>query len=131
MIMLSANYDYCFKQPVKQIVNTLKEYSGFVNNIVRNSDYCIYKFWLWFRKYDYVLVAAIVNLSTTLRPHVYQTPTKLRHLNVEVWFDQTSTTLRSNSDYSFINSEYFFRNYDYLVEGLFKAVTIISESKHL
>ena len=95
MSVLSTNSDYCFQQPFKQIIKTSETSSWFVNKLIRNSDYCIHKFWICFRNYDYVLVAAIVNLSTKLRPHLYQTPTKLRHLNVEIRFDQTSTTLRS------------------------------------
>ena len=107
MSVLSTNYGYCFKQPFKHIVRTSESASCFVNRIVRHSDHCIHKFWLCFRTYDYVLGAAIVNLSTTLRPHLNQTPTKLRHINVEAWFDQTSTTLRSNSDCNFINYDHF------------------------
>ena len=129
MIMLFTNSDFCFEQPFKQIVDTSEESLGFVNKLIRNSDYCVHRCWPWFRHYDYVLVAAIVNLSTKLRPHLYQTPTKRRHLNVEFWFDQTSTTLNSNYDYIFINYDYVFRNFDYLVEGLFKPIVIISEEK--
>ena len=129
MITLSTNYDVCFEQPFKQILKTSEQSSGFMNKLIRNYDYRVHKFWPWFRNYDYALVAEIVNLSTKLRPHLYQTPTKRRHPNVEVWFDQTSTTLRSNYDHNFINYDYVFRHYDYLVEGLFKTVLIISENK--
>ena len=133
---LIINYDYVvhkfwplFWTTLKQIVNTFEKSSGFVNTIIRNSDYCVRKFWPWFRNYDYVLVAAVVNLSTNIRPHLYQTPIKRRHLNVEVWFDQTSTTLRSHSDYIFINYDYVLIIFNYLVEGLFKEIVIISENK--
>ena len=107
MNVLSTNSDYCFKQPFKQIIETFEKSSRFVNKLSSNSDYCIHKLWLCFKNYDCVLVAAVINLSTKLRPHVNQTPTKFRHLNVEVRFGQTSTTIRSNYDCNFMNYDHF------------------------
>ena len=129
MVTLSTNYDFCFEQPFKQIVNTSEQSPGLVNTIIRNSDYCVRKFWPWFRNYDYVLVAAaVVNLPIKLRPHLYQTQTKRRHLNVEVRFDWTSTTLRSNADYIFIKYDHVFKCFSYLVEGLFETIVITYET---
>ena len=123
--MLSTYSDYCFEQPSKQITNTSKQTSGFVYKLIRNSEYFIHKVWLCFRNYDYVLVAAIIKLSTKLRPQLYQTPTKLRRLHVEVRFDHTSFKLWIYSQKIWL----FLRSYDYLFKCLVKPIVIIYEQK--
>ena len=131
---LIRNYDYVVHKFWLLVWTTLQTNSQHFWKIIRVCEYNNQKFRLpcpqiltMVQKLWHVLVAVVVNLSTKLRPHLYQTPTKRRHLNVEAWFDQTSTTLRSNSDYIFINYAYVFRHSNYLVEGWFNTVVVTSE----
>ena len=128
-IMLSTSCDYCFEQPFKQIVNTFWKTSGFVNQVVRNSDYFIHKFWLCFRNHDYDLVAAVVNFvnqtSTTRVPNSGQTSTPRCRSLVRPNFDHISFKL-----WIYFQKIWLFpRSYEYLFKGLFETIVILFDRK--